>query len=279
VIPEPSDILLIPRNRVEYVEKTLPRLLNDQDNIQVYWWDNGSTDGAADLAASYQDARIVERHLSPQNAMQAVPTHWFLERARSKIIGKVDDDTLVPVGWTNPIGQLLREHDHLGMIGCWTFWPEDFERNRAAAMKKVVTLGGHQVLHDLMIGGTAFLMRKAVAERYLLPDPDGQTFPVDRPRMTHDRRMSGWYFPLLWAEHMDDPRSTHCLMNRPGGMNEQAALTARDRRFTVPAQYLDWIRSDADRKLNRSVRRQQLHHYWHCSATRAFLLRVRRRLA
>jgi hypothetical protein len=270
---------LITWNRAAYLEKTLPRLLNDQDDIRVYWWDNGSVDGAIDVVESCRDSRLVDRYLSPENVLQAVPTRWFLERSRSDVIGKVDDDTLVPAGWTRQISQLVRAHDSIGMIGCWTFWLEDFDRNRDSAMRKVIPVGEHQVLRDLMIGGTGFLMRRSVALNYLVNRPDGQTFPVDRAKMTIDGLISGWYFPLLWAEHMDDPRSGHCLMNRPGGMNTQAALTARDRKFTCPAQYLDWIRSDADQKLRRSVRRQRFEYQWQSSPMGEFLRKVRSRLA
>jgi hypothetical protein len=279
MVSEPVDILLITWNRAAYLEKSLPRLFNTQDDIRVYWWDNGSVDGATDVVASIHDPRIVERRLSRENVLQAVPTLWFLERSKSDVIGKVDDDTLVPAGWTKPISDLVRRHDNLGMIGCWTYWPEDFERNRETASKKIITLGEHQILQDLMIGGTAFLMRKSVARQYLLKNPDGQTFPVDRPKMTIDGRVTGWYFPLLWAEHMDDPRSSHCLMNRPGGMSTQAALTARDRGFTAPTQYLAWIQSDADQKLRRSVRKQRIEYQWNNSLVGELYRKVRRRLA
>ncbi len=255
-VSEPVDLLLITHNRREYAERTVERLLADPAAFRVFWWDNSSIDGTADLCRSCDDPRIVERHLSRENLMQTIPSRWFLDRSRSDVIGKVDDDTLVPHGWTEIIAPALREHEELGMIGCWTFWMEDFEAYRAVAMEKVVQIGRHRILQDVSIGGTAFLMRRQHAESYFVNDPSGRIFPMRRKDMTLDGLISGWYFPLLWAEHMDDPRSIHCLMNRMGATGAHAALTARARSISSPSEYLNWIREDARRALTISVKRQ-----------------------
>jgi hypothetical protein len=171
-------------------------------------------------------------------------------------VGKVDDDTLVPSGWTEAIAPAVREEQQLGMVGCWTFMPEDFTRNETAARDKVTTVGRHQVLHDIAIGGTGFVVRREVATRYLSGRSHGRAFPIDRIRMTRDGLISGWFFPLLFAEHMDDPRSEFCLMRTAEDMSETAALTARARGFDTPARYQAWITADVDMKMSRSVRRQ-----------------------
>ena len=139
------------------------------------------------------------------------------------------------------------------MIGCWTFMPEDFERNEKKARKKIIEVGDFQVLHNLYIGGSAFLMRKDYAVNYLLPNHNGRAFPIDRNRMTEEGLISGWIYPLLFAEHMDDPRSEHCLMTKPGGMNSQAALTAVSRNIKTPGEYQEWIMKDADDILSVTV--------------------------
>lgn len=250
------DLLLITHNRREYAELTVATLFADPAPFRVFWWDNASVDGTADLCRFYNDSRIVDRQLSSENLMQTVPSRWFLDRSHSDLIGKVDDDTLVPRGWTEKIAPALREHEELGMVGCWTFWMEDFETYKQKAMNKVVQVGGHRVLQDVTIGGTAFLMRRQHAEAYFVNDPSGLGFPIRRMDMTLDGLISGWYFPLIWAEHMDDPRSSHCLMNRIGTIGAHAALTARSRRISSPSDYLDWIKQDAKRALTISVKRQ-----------------------
>jgi len=253
---DPVDLLLITHNRREYVERSVATLLADPAPFRVFWWDNGSVDGTADLCRSINDPRIVERHLSSENVMQAIPFRWVLDRSGSDLIGKVDDDTLVPRGWVETIAPALREHQELGMIGCWTFWMEDFETYKQIAVNKVVQVGRHQILQDVSIGGTAFLMRRQHAESYFVNDPLGRGVPIRRKDMTLDGLISGWYFPLIWAEHMDDPRSVHCLMNRMGTTGAHAALTARSRSISSPSEYLNWIKMDAQRALTISVKRQ-----------------------
>ena len=253
---EPVDLLLISWNRREYIEKTLRNLASSPEDFNLYCWDNGSTDGAADIIASCGDARIVEKHFCPINIMQAYPTQWFLEKSRSSIIGKLDDDTLVPSHWIDLIAPAVYNHKELGMIGCWTFRPDDFERNREKALKKITRAGACQILRNIWIGGTAFLMRKELALRYVIADHNGRAFPIDRIRMSEDGFISGWYYPLIHAEHMDDPRSKHCLMNKPSGMGKQSALTARVRGMRSPEQYQHWIMKDADEILSSTVSQQ-----------------------
>ncbi len=238
---EPVDILFITFNRIEYVNKTINHLLNEKANLRLYLWDNGSKDGAADVIRGLKDERIAERHLCPVNVMQAYPTEWFLERCRSEIIGKIDDDTIAPYGWIDTIGNAIKKNESLGMIGCWTFWPEDYERNRIEALKKVIEFGDHKILHNSYIGGTAFLMKRDIAKKYFIRNHMGNAFPIDRLKMTIDGYISGWYFPLIYAEHMDDPRSVHCLMTKKNGFDQNAALTAKVRNIRTPEQYLEWI--------------------------------------
>jgi len=252
----PVDLLVITHNRSAYLERTLSNLLSDPADFRLYLWDNASTDGTADLVAGCDDPRVVEKRFSEENLMQELPARWFLDVARSDVVGKVDDDTLVPIGWIQSIGAAVREEERLGMVGCWTFMPEDFERNRARALEKVVTVGRHQILHDIAIGGTGFLVRREVGQRYLSGRSRGRAFPIDRIGMTRDGLISGWYFPLIFAEHMDDPRSEFCLMNSADDMGETAALTARTRGFDTPARYQDWITADVDRKMATSVQHQ-----------------------
>lgn len=275
---EPVDLLLISWNRREYLKRTLETLLDSPADFRLYCWDNGSKDGAADIVASYKDERIAEKHFCPINVMQGYPAEWFLGRSQSPIIGKLDDDTLVPRNWIDLIEPAVRNHKELGMIGCWTFWPDDFDRNQEKARKKVVRLDTHRILHNYQIGGTAFLMRKDLATQYFISNHIGRAFPIDRIKMTQDGYISGWYYPLIYAEHMDDPRSEHCLMNRSTGMNYQAALTARLRKLESPKQYQEWIMRDADSILSSTVKQQMRKSHREKTYCYKFFNIIRKRL-
>ena len=251
---QPVDLLLITWNRREYVERTLENLLSSDDNFRLYCWDNGSKDGAADIISEARDERIVERHLCPVNVMQRYPTEWFLEKATNEIIGKVDDDTLVPQGWIEKLAPLVTEYEEVGMVGCWTYWQEDYERNKEFIdREKIVNFGKHSLIHNLTIGGTAFLVRKNLALDYFNANANGRGFPIDRIKMTLDGYYSGWYNPLIWAEHMDDPRSENCLMNKEKPLGASAALTARTRNIKDANAYLEWIKNDVDAQMSTAI--------------------------
>ncbi|QSA97288.1 glycosyltransferase family 2 protein [Methylococcus sp. EFPC2] len=240
---------MITWNRFHYAKRTIDNLLATNDDFRLYWWDNGSSDGVAEYISALEDPRIVLRHKHDSNVMQAVPTRWFLEQSKADVIGKIDDDTLVPDGWIKTIRPAVERHDRLGMVGCWTFWPEDFERNAGVAQKKIRGFDPHRVLSNLGIGGTAFLMKKSLALKYLIKSHNGTAFPIDRAKMSAEGYCSGWYYPLIWAEHMDDPRSEYCLGydESSGGMS---ALSAKVRGFKTQQEFLNWIKTDADRILD-----------------------------
>jgi len=273
---KPVDLLLITWNRREYVEKTLERLLSTSDDFRLYCWDNGSKDGAADIISEAQDERIVNKHFCPVNVMQRYPTEWFLEQSKNEIIGKVDDDTLVPNGWTEEISDLIWGYEDIGMVGCWTYWLEDYYRNKEIADKiKIINFGKHCLVQNISIGGTAFLVRKKIAQAYWDKDSRGTAFPIDRIRMTIDGYFSGWYSPLIWAEHMDDPRSEHCLMNKHEGIHSTAALTAKTRNIKDANGYLKWIKQDANNFLTTSVKNQIKNHYKRNSFTNKLLHKIK----
>jgi len=275
----PIDLILITWNRRDYVAKTLERLLSCEDDFRLYCWDNGSKDGAADIISDARDERIVNKHFCPVNVMQRYPTEWLLEKSKNEIIGKIDDDTLVPNGWTEKISDLILGYDNLGMVGCWTYWLEDYHRNKEVADEvKIVNFGEHSIIHNISIGGTAFLVKKELAVRYFEDNGGGSYFPIDRVKMTIDGFYSGWYNPLIWAEHMDDPRSEHCLMNRENTLGASAALTARTRGIKDSKTYLEWIKKDADDLLTMSVENQIKQHYKYNSFTNKLIRKIRSKL-
>lgn len=267
------DILIITWNRFHYAKRTIDNLLATQDDFRLYWWDNGSVDGVVDYFTGLEDSRIAVRHKHDSNVMQAIPTRWFLEQSKAEVIGKLDDDTLVPDGWIKTIGSAIKQHEKLGMVGCWTFWPEDYERNSQAASEKIKYFGEHGLLWNIGIGGTAFLMRKTLALKYLYKEHNGTAFPIDRERMSAGGYYSGWYFPLIWAEHMDDPRSMYCLM--PDTLRQEStALSARVRGFSTRNEFMHWIMSDADSILSNPTE-TQLSKY---KKSHSILHRIKRKL-
>lgn len=234
----PVDLLLITRDRRRYLEKTLSNLLADPAPFRLYAWDNGSRDGSADIIAGLEDERVAERQLADRDRGQREPFLWFLDRAGSDLTGKIDDDILTPPGWIERIAPLLRREKRFGLLGCWTFLPEDWNEERAR--HKIVEVAGTRIFQNLWLGGTAWLGRQECLRRYLAP-PGEYGVPLDQYRMTADGLVNGYPLPLMIARHLDDPRDPGYL---PVAVNA-ASATARRKRFRSPEAYGKWIADDA----------------------------------
>jgi hypothetical protein len=252
---QPPDLLLITWNRREYVEKTVANLLADNADFRLYCWDNASSDGAADIVASLKDPRIVRKHFSKENVKQRTPWLWFInEAAQGDLVGKLDDDILLPHGWTERVAPLLRANAKYGVLACWIFMPEDWDESLAS--HKIVELAGERVYRNPWIGGTSFLIRKKLAQAYVISKKDyGHGLPLNQCLMSRHGLINGFPLPLMFAHHMDDPRSPHCRMHG-SGMDEQAALTARLRNFNSLEEYAQWIANDARWQLTCSLEAQ-----------------------
>lgn len=243
-----AELLLITWNRIKYVEKTLERLLAQPDDYRLYCWDNGSTDGVAELIRGVRDSRVVERHFSPTNENQRPPCRWFLDRATSDVVGKVDDDVLLPDGWTTRLAEMVRAESRFGMLGCCIFMEDEIDS--AAVGLNTVEIAGYRVLRAVGIAGQAFLCRKSYLEQYYTAS-GGHGLPVNRPQMTLDGLVSGYPLPLMFAHNMDHPRSPMNLYSNEATWNtETKALTSKILGFRSPDQAAEWIRRDAERLVN-----------------------------
>ncbi|MBD1939479.1 glycosyltransferase family 2 protein [Microcoleus sp. FACHB-68] len=245
---QPVDLLLITWNRREYVEKTLPTIFNDPSDFRLYCWDNGSQDGTADLIASINDPRVVKRQFNSENVGQYKPCMWFFETAASDVLGKVDDDILLPAGWVDRIAPMLRKEPKFGMLGCWIFMPEDW--NEKLAQHNIVELSGERVFRCTTVAGQSFLARKEHLLRYSIADEQSYShgLPINRVQMTLDGLISGNPLPMLYAHNMDDPRSPMNVKTKSGNLGSDAALTARKLKFESAEDYAKWIAADARRR-------------------------------
>jgi glycosyltransferase involved in cell wall biosynthesis len=245
---EPVDLLLITWNRLGYARKMMAQLLADPARFRVWWWDNGSTDGTREWISALDDPRLVERHLNATNEGQGEPVRWFLERAPSDVVGKIDDDILLPHGWTERIAPMIREQFCFGLLGCWIFMPEDWDESLAA--RNIVQVASHRVLRCIGIQGQSFLTRAQYFRKYWHAGPLG--LPLSQDRMTLDGLINGYPVPPSFAHNMDDPRSPHWM----SGDGKPGSLTARNFAFASAAEYAAWIAADAHFRQSRSFRSQ-----------------------
>jgi hypothetical protein len=244
-------ILMVSWNRREYFERTVAHILADPSDFRLHFWDNGSQDGVADIITSLRDDRIVAKHLHPENVKQFEPWHWFMAGCTTDIAGKYDDDILGEPGWMTRFADMLANEPKLGLLAAWVYMASDWDE--AAAAHKIETIGAYPLFKNLWVPGGVFLGRLNVLRRFSFTDPSRWGVPIDSLGIWNAGMINGYPLPLSFAEHMDDPRSPYCRMNRPGGWDEFAAYTARMRGFSGPEAYGEWIAADARSVLEATV--------------------------
>jgi len=247
MVVNPS-LLLITWNRAKYICKTVERLLANPEPFKLYCWDNSSEAETADFIRELKDDRIVIRHFHNKNVNQDLPVRWFLDQTPDGLVGKIDDDVLLPEGWIKQLSSAVASSENIGMLSCWNFMPEDYLPE--IAVGNAIDVNGTAILRTTSVGGCSFLAQRSVLRAYLRsPSKQGEWgIPIDRRKMTLDGLISGYPLPLAFAHHMDDPRSEHCLMSVTGTIEGQASLTARKMNFKTIDDYARWIRADAIRR-------------------------------
>lgn len=101
-------VLMITHNRPEYTMLSLERLCSTAPkNLRVTIWDNGSDFATKEVVDKFRNHWSVEQVIfNKNNERLRRPTNWFWENSRdADLIGKVDDDCLVPDDWCHVLEQ------------------------------------------------------------------------------------------------------------------------------------------------------------------------------
>ena len=218
------DVLLITHTRADYLELTLPQLLQTLPaNTRLWVWQNQEDPAVSAVIARHREhPRFHVHHVSHRNEAIKGPTRWFWSHAEGDLVGKVDDDCLVPDGWIERFEQAHRDAPELGIVACWHFQPEDLfdgsVERRATALP-----GGHTILRNCWVGGSAYLMkRECVAP---LPADEDRSFTGVCIDIAAAGYVVGWYHPLYVQDHMDDPRSPNTMLRTDADLLERMPLS------------------------------------------------------
>ncbi len=215
------DLIFISFNRLEYTKLALASVLADPtEQFSLTIWDNASTDGTRDyLRNEVRDPRIKDVVLSRENVGQIAALNEVWGSSKADLVGKLDNDCIVTPGWTRTLGQAHEDIPELGVIACWHFMPEDFDYEKAK--HKIQAFGRHQVLRHPWTCGTGLLVKRAAYERMGPMRGDGTTqYWLQMARAGY---VNGFYYPLIFQEHMDDIRSKY---NRARSMSFEEAYKA-----------------------------------------------------
>jgi len=272
-----SIALVLPtHNRLEYTQKVIPRLLEDsKEDFDLYLWDNASTDETPHyLKEEVKDPRIVEVVLSKENVGQTGAMNYVWSKTKAELVGKIDNDCLVTPGWTRIFAQAHKDIPRLGAVACWHFFPDDFDYERAK--HKIQTFGGHQIFRHPWVGGTGFLLkRKTFLEIGSWDEgPDVGTTHYFL-KMALAGYINGWYYPLIYQEHMDDPVSEYSVLKDDAAIEKMYDIT-----YTLRAQNIKTM--EGRMRWRRAVLHNLLCGPWEAKyyvGWRSKLRRIKKRVA
>ena len=212
------DLVFITYQRLEYTKLALASVLADPtEEFSLTIWDNASTDGTVDyLRKEVSDPRIADIVLCKENAGQTAAVNEIWGRSKADLLGKLDNDCLVPAGWTRTLAQAHQDIERLGVVACWHYFPDDFDYERAR--HKIQTFGRHQIFRHPWTCGTGLLIKRS--DFYAFGPIRENATTAYWLKMASAGRINGFYYPLICQEHMDDPKSRYCLMHREGSFEE-----------------------------------------------------------
>ncbi len=234
------ELAFVAYNRLEYTKPALQSILADPaEEFSLTIWDNASTDGTAEyLKNEVRDPRIADIVFSKKNVGQTAAVNTIWGRSKADLLGKLDNDCLMTPGWTRILAQAHADIPELGVVACWHFFAEDFDYARAR--HKIQTFGRHQILRHPWTCGTGLLFKRTDFERFG-PIREKATTQYWL-RMAMAGRINGFYYPLVYQEHMDDPMSSYSKIRTEAGLREQAAVTAglQARHFENVQELCQW---------------------------------------
>lgn len=232
-----ADILMITYKSAEYVRRSLPPLLDScGENDRVWLWHNGDHEETLEVTTSFaSDARVARFHHSRENVRLGPPTNWMWSASSADFVSKVDDDCIVIDGWLDTFEDAFRANPEFGVVGSWRHPPEDGDLS--VARKKIVCFsGGHQLMRNLWVQGSGYLLaRRWIQQVGLLRDDE--SFTRYCIRLARSGAINGWYYPFVFEDHMDDPRSPNTLLRSDADLLERLPLSAQ---FTGVRTLADW---------------------------------------
>jgi len=237
------DLVFITYNRLEYTKLALASVLAEPtEEFSLTIWDNSSTDDTAEyLRKEVHDPRIADIVFSKKNIGQTVAVNEVWGKSNADLLGKLDNDCLVTPGWTRTLAKAHEDIPNLGVIACWHFFPEDFDYNQA--QHKIQQFGKHRILRHPWTGGTGFLLKRDTFRKFGPMEAKATTQYWLKIALAG--YVNGFYYPLIYQEHMDDPRSPNTLLNSDDDLKRYLPLTAKNFGVNSLAEWVQWLRGDA----------------------------------
>ncbi len=249
-------------NRLDYTKLSLKALLERTHYpFELHIVDNGSTDTTCEYLLEQRELHpevIRSITFNETNRGLAAPTSEFWERADADLVGKVDNDTIVCDGWLTRLVEAHLKSERMGVIGGFHFRSDDV--NHELLEDRIVEVDGVKLLRDHHIGGCCYLMKREVQNLLGPIIVQGGKKIMGWTEYQHaldaSGYLNGYLYPLLFVDHMDDPRSPNCLLQ--SNYLDYAKTVWKERKIQVEDERIvsEWIRRDARRAMTGESLRQ-----------------------
>ena len=232
-----TNVLLITYDDAAAARLSIPRLLETLDERSTVWlWHNGSDTETLEVARRFSREPGVERfHNSPENLGLRTPINWLWTESEASYLSKVDDDCLVSPGWLQTLRSAHEDWANFGAIGSWRHYPDEFIPE--AAQEKIQSYpGGHRILRNHWVQGSGHLLKRSDVLTFG-PLADGMSFTDWCLKIARAGRHNGFYYPFIFEDHMDDPRSANSLIRSDADLQRRMPLTAARNSVSTLAEW------------------------------------------
>lgn len=241
------DVLMVTYNRPVYTRRSLDHLLaHCGPNTGVWLWHNGNDPETLQVVRSRAAHPQVTRfHHSPENLRLREPTNWLWRESTASLLGKVDDDCLVPARWDVTLAEAHARDSTLGVVAAWRFREEDHVPDLVD--RKLRTLpGGTRIMANPWVQGSSYLLKRACVEQ-VGPLRQGQSFTEWCVQVALAGWDNGWLYPFLYEDHMDDPRSPHSELRDDADLRRHLPLSAQRLGIDTLEAWTERMRESAHR--------------------------------
>ncbi len=240
-------ILMITHNRARYTNLSLTRLTETvPTNARITVWDNASSADTLAVLRRFERHPSVEKIIyNKANDKLWGPTNWFWNNTKdADLLSKIDDDCLMPARWVEKLQEAHTDIPQAGVLGCWRFLPEDLDMKKATL--KIHAFGSHMLLRNCWVEGSGYLLkRKLIDEVGVLRQKE--SFTTWCLRAAAKGYINGWYYPFMYQEHMDDPRTPNTGIKTDEDLKKLIPLSAAQSGIRTKEDWVAKLKNTAAR--------------------------------
>lgn len=246
-------VLMVTFNRLEYTQQAIAALFaSDCPNLNIVIWDNCSSDGTRQwLMDKVDNDNRVSLLLSSRNVGCTHPMNVVWGSARTPLLAKVDNDTLIPPDLLSKLATFHTSHSNLGVVSGCHFRPED----TGLSQQSMKCDDGpdekdNEILQTAHVGGCAVMIRRSLfaefgpifCQRFSSEDPYLESGWTDYQERIHRAGfINGYPLPLIFVDHMEDTRSIN-HMNKQEDENYKLAMRGLSLHECTESLYKDGAR-------------------------------------